>query len=148
MANEPSGIDFQMLRGQRGAMELCASGLLSEVVHLGLPLTIHDVIKVIESDTGFVVIGYVDGSPVGYVVGQLHEPSVGVKHLFIQQAWTKGIPEWSQNCFDFLTQIAQVSGYQGIATTVPLKIAKAVERRYHFRPVGIYMVRPIIGQVN
>lgn len=137
---------FEWLRGYQAAHVLQETGLLQEAaVDVAMPLLSTDVLEIAGSPEGFALVGYDDAEPVGYIVGQVHVMGRGERHLFVHQAWTKGNPGISKDAFVMLEKMAGVMGCQGISTTVPLAMARAVQRRYKFVPTGTYMVHRLNG---
>lgn len=138
---------FEWLRGYQAASVLNETGLLQEAaVDVALPLLSTDILEIVNSPDGFAMIGYDDTDPIGYVVGQVHFAGRGERHLFIHQAWTRGKPGMSKDAFAMLEKMAGILGCQGISTTAPLSLAKALQRRYKFTPTGMYMVHSLNGK--
>ena len=136
-------LTFYLHCGQRAAYELQQSMLLDEADRYDLPLTQEGALHAAGGETGFAVIGYADGDPVGYIVGEIRTTDHGEKMLFLSQSVTKGKPEWSRMAQQFVEGVARNLGCSHLAMTAPMDRAMALSRRYGFDMLGVYMTKRI-----
>src|SRR5438445_4625985 len=80
------GLTLRLLRGgAEAATALVSSGLLGKAASEESPFDERDLLGIVSSPNGFVVLGYFHGGSAGFVVGQIHGAGRGKVHLFLQR---------------------------------------------------------------
>lgn len=134
-----------MWGGPSAAVALSTSGMLPLVNFDGLPLCISDVLTICKLETGFLVMAYEEGSPIGYAVGQMYKAHRGEKHFHLSQVWVhpehRGM-DWMEDGMVFLEELARMYGCTHMAATTPNGVTRLV-RRYGFIPIGTYVTKRI-----
>jgi hypothetical protein len=128
--------------GAEARAALAESGLLANTEDAS-PLGPEDLLEIAGLRVGFVVLGYHDAVPVGYIVGQIFHAGRGVFHCFVNRVWSAGQPAWSRAAHEFLEEVARRLGCDAVAATVPERLVPFVKRRYHYDVAGVYVVKRI-----
>lgn len=142
-------MNVRVLPGPMGACELAATGLLQEAETSGqLPVCGNDLVRWLQQDGAYAMIGYRDDFPIGYVAFMIRTMEHGIRELFTLQVYNAGRRADADAGFAHLEAFARRMDCARIGTMLPVDVAEAHVRRFRWTPVAIYatrMVRPHVS---
>jgi hypothetical protein len=135
--------------GLKARYELQTSGLLEEAQEIyDMPVCAEDVLRWLTQPDSFVLIGYDDDVPVGYVVFAVRTMEHGVRELFTLQTYNAGAKHHADVGLAALFTIAQKMNCARIGTMLPYDTAAVHCRRFGWTPSAVYATREVTPHVN
>lgn len=136
-------MDIRIFFAGDAVRELLSSGLLQDS-EPRMPIKAQDVVRWLGQPSTFALIGSVEGSPVGYVVGMMREVENGVRELFLLQTYNAGTRDYVDAGLETLERFGRELGCARLAGMIPLTAqGQAQIRRFHYTPVAVYCIREI-----
>lgn len=123
-----------IFQGPQAMTTLQATGLLNR----NLPISPDDLERFLHLDQSYAAIGYRDGAPCGYVVFCRRLMEEQTPELFILQVAGDGGSDWVNVGWEQIHTLAAKLGCRRIGAMLPWHRAKALARRFHLFPQGVY----------
>ena len=128
--------------GQQAARALLTSGQLAG---RDLPISAEDVLRFLEVQDSYALIGFENGAPNGYAVVCKRTMEQLIPELFILQVASDGGALWVNEGWKAIHTFARKIGCHRIGTVLPYAEAPALMRRFGFEPQGVYCTALLRG---